>query len=88
MKPTKPRMFQTGDLVVARAFTDHRGVFHPESTALVVMTVSTVDPTCPHYRLAAGTPGNGYFEAAESAFRHLIPQIGVNDSHRDISQSE
>jgi len=77
MKPTKPRIFNAGDLVVAREFTDSSGVFHAESTVLVVLEISMVDSSCPHYRLKAGVgDGRQYIEAAERYFRHFIPKIG------------
>lgn len=66
----QPRIYRIGDVVRSMAFTDHRGIHHPESEPLTVSEISTVvNDVAPHHRLKAIGGPHRSFEAAESFFR-------------------
>ena len=70
----EPRIFQIGDKVKRKAFTDSFGKFHPTTPLLVVVSIQTIGPdvsSVPHDRLKAENPASAWpewYEGAESNF--------------------
>ena len=69
-----PRIFNIGDKVKRKAFTDSFGKFHPTTPLLVVVSIQTIGEdvsSCPHHRLKAENPASAWpdwYEGAESNF--------------------
>ena len=69
----EPRIFNIGDKVKRKAFTDCFGEYNPTTPLLVVVSIETIDGiTLPTYhRLKAENPASAWpewYEGAESNF--------------------
>ena len=69
-----PRIFNIGDKVKRKAFTDCFNEFHPTTPLLVVVSIQTIGEnvsSCPHHRLKAENPASAWPEWYEGAERYF-----------------